>query len=396
VTDRRRARRKAPRDTSGAAPKTAPAGNRTLVSEEGEGASRERGGWLGRVLGPRRPVASAFPPLMASLTRGALAAGSSPAVLAAAFLGLLALWGGFTLLDAALSAQGMVYVMGLPPVHVPLDVGVVQSLLRTSSAMALAAVLALGVGRGLILGALAILVHDALRGDLDPRGALRRLPRVAVAVFGIYGAEVGLFLFLLLFVQAILGPAAVLLMLVLGLHFLGFAPVVAAAEGVPAGAALRIGFRASRMPGARHLTMVLLYFAVVLYAGVGATATAGEAAPATPSVLTWVVALLATFGHAVMLGALAYRWDVVREQVLAEDGRRQEQRRAARGRGRGRAARSTKAPSGKRAARATPREAVAEKASGEASGKDSAKGSGRSKAGKGGQKGRGSRRGRRR
>jgi hypothetical protein len=333
---------------------------------------------------------------MASLTRGALAAGSSPAVLAAAFLGLLALWGGFTLLDAALSAQGMVYVMGLPPVHVPLDVGVVQSLLRTSSTMALAAVLALGVGRGLILGALAILVHDALRGDLDPRGALRRLPRVAVAVFGIYGAEVGLFLFLLLFVQAILGPAAVLLMLVLGLHFLGFAPVVAAAEGVPAGAALRIGFRASRMPGARHLTMVLLYFAVVLYAGVGATATAGEAAPATPSVLTWVVALLATFGHAVMLGALAYRWDVVREQVLAEDGRRQEQRRAARGRGRGRAARSTKAPSGKRAARATPREAVAEKASGEASGKESAKGSGRSKAGKGGQKGRGSRRGRRR
>jgi hypothetical protein len=146
--------------------------------------------------------------------------------------------------------------------------------------------------------------------------------------------------------------------------------------------------------------MVLLYFAVVLYAGVGATATAGEAALATPSVLTWLVALLATFGHAVMLGALAYRWNVVREQVLAEDGRRQEQRRAARGRGRGRAARSAKTPSGKGAARATPapatpRRAVAEEASG-VSGKESAKGSHKSKAGKGGRKGRGSRRGKRR
>jgi hypothetical protein len=333
---------------------------------------------------------------MASLTRGALAAGGSPAVLAAAFLGLLALWGGFTLLDAALSGQGMVYVMGVPPVHVPLDVGVVQSLLRTSSTLALAAVLALGVGRGLILGALAILVHDALREGPDPRAALRRLPRVAVSVFGIYGAEVGLFLFLLLFVQSILGPAAVLVMLVLGLHFLGFAPVIAAAEGVAAGAALRIGFRASRIPGARHLTLVLLYFAVVLYAGVGATAAAGEAAPATPSILTWAVALLATFGHAVMLATLAYRWDMVRDQVLAEDGRRQEQRRAARGRGRRRTSGSTKAPSRKGAARATRTEAVAGKVPEADSGKASARSPGKSKAGKGGQKGRGSRRGKRR
>jgi hypothetical protein len=381
VTDRRRKRRKPAAETS---PETPPATEGTD--------RRERGGWLRGLLGPRRPVGSPFPPLGGSLFRGALAAGGSPAVLTGAFLGLLALWAGFTILDAALSAQGLVYVMGLPPVHIPLDVGVVQSLIRTSSTLALVSVVGLGVGRGLILGSVALLVLGAVRGSADPRPALRRLPRVAVSVFGIYGAQVGLFLFLLLFLQSILGPAAVLVMLVLGMHFLAFAPVVAAAEGLSAGAALRVGFRASRLPGARHLTLVLLYFAFVLYAGVGATSAAGDAAPATPSILTWGVALLATFGHVVMLGALAYRWDAVRDRVLAEDSKRQEQRRAARGRGRGR--RPT--PSSKASSGASSSETVGGKASGKASAGTSVKASGRGKPGRSGQKGRGSRKGKRR
>jgi hypothetical protein len=377
VTDRRRGRRKASRGEPRGGPGTARRGQpppATLEASSPEAGTRtgDRGGWLRRALGPRQTVVSPFPPLAASLSRGALGPGGSPVVLAAAFLGLLALWAGFTLLDAALSAQGMVYVLGVPPVHVPLDIGVVQSLLRTSSTLALTSVLALGAGRGLILGTLAILVHDAVRGGSDPRAALRRLPRVAVAMFGIYGVEVGLFLFLLLFAQSILGPAAVLLILVLGLHFLGFAPVVAAAEGVPAGAAVRIGFRASRLPGARHVTLVLLYIATVLYVGVGATAAAGETAPATPSVLTWAVALLATFGHVVMLGALAYRWDAVRDQVLAEDSRRQEERRAARGRGRGRGTRP--ASSRKTSSRKSPPRPAEGKASSRTSGTTARKG----------------------
>jgi hypothetical protein len=268
---------------------------------------------------------------------------------AVAFLGLLALWGGFALLDQVLPAEGLVYVMGLPPLHVPIDVSLVQSLLRGSSVLALGAVLGLGVVRGLILGSLALLLFDGIRGREGPAVSLRRLPRVAVSVFGIYGVEVALFLFLLVFAQAVLGPAAGLVMLVLGLHFLGFAPVIAAAEGVPAGAALRLGFRTARLPGARHLAFVLVYFIVVVYAGIGATSVAGANAPATPSMLTWGIALVATFGHVVVLGALAVRWDAVREVVLAEHARREAERRAGRGRGRraGRAARkkaATKTP----------------------------------------------------
>jgi hypothetical protein len=277
-----------------------------------------------------------------------MAAGAFPLVLAIAFLGLLVLWGVFALLDVPLSAEGMVYVMGLPPLHIPIDVSLVQSLLRSSSALALVSVLALGVVRGLLLGSVALLLFGALRGQGEPRAALRRLPKVAVSLFGIYGVEVALFLFALAFIQAILGPAAALIMLVLGLHFVGFAPVIAAAEGVPAGAALRLGFRTARLPGGRHLGFVLLYFATVVYAGVGANSVAGPLEPATPSILTWGLALLATFGHVVMIGALAFRWDAVRERVLEEHGRREAERRATRGRG-GRAATTGKKATGKKA-----------------------------------------------
>jgi hypothetical protein len=167
------------------------------------------------------------------------------------------------------------------------------------------------------------------------------------------------------------------------LHFLAFAPVVAAAEGVPAGAALRIGMRASRLPGARHLTLVLLYVLVVLYAELGAAAVGGEAHPATPSVLTWGVALLATVGHVVMLGALAYRWDVVRDQVLAEERGREAERRAARGRGRG----GRPAPARRGSTRKSSSKGVADPEKRKAVG---------TKAAKGGPKGRGSRRSKRR
>jgi hypothetical protein len=270
-------------------------------------------------------------------------------ILAIAFLGLLALWGGFGFLGQVLPAEGMVYVMGLPPLHVLIDVSLVQSLLRSSSVQALASVLSLGVVRGVILGSLALLLLDAIRGQEAPRSSLRRLPRVAVSVFGIYGVEVALFLFLGVFAQAVLGPAAALVMLVLGLHFLGFAPVIAAAEGVPAGTALRLGFRTARLPGARHLGFVLFYFIAVVYGGVGATSVAGANAPATPSVLTWGIALLATLGHVVVMGALAVRWDAVREVVLAEHDRREAERRAGRARGGGRGSAARKKTPGKKA-----------------------------------------------
>jgi hypothetical protein len=323
-----------------------------------------------------------------------MAVAGSPVVLGAAFLGLLVLWGGFALLEAHLSPQGMVEVMGVPPIHVRLDVGVVQFLIWSSSTTsALVAVVALGVGRALILGTVMLLVLGAVRGEVDLRSALRRLPRVAVALFGIYGAELGLFLVLLVFVQSLLGPVAILLLLVAGLLFLGFAPVVAAAESVPAGKALRLGFRAARLPGPRHLTLVLVYLLVVLYAGAGATSVAGAASPVTPSIPTWGMAMLATFAHALVLGGLAYRWDSVREQVLAAEATREAERRAARGRGRA-PARTRKAPQPARSGKSTKAQAGTEES--RAKEGTGAAEQGRRRRSRRGQQGRGTGRGKRR
>lgn len=396
MTDKRRRRRKPAGPSAAKARGDGRREHETGGTEPAPPAERE--GFLRRVLRPRQPAASPFPTLGESLGRGAMAVGSSPLILGAAFLGLLALWGGFALLDTPLPPQSMVYAMGLPPVHVPLDVGVLQSLLRTSTTVALLAVVALGVGRGLLLGILALLVVAAVRGGIDLRSALRRLPGVVVAQFGIFGAEIGAFLFLLLFLQSILGPAAVLVMLVLGLHFLGFAPVVAAAEGAAAGRAMRLGFRVSRLPGPRHLLLVLVYFLVILYAGAGATSVTGGSAPATPSILTWALALLATFGHAVVLGALAYRWDSVRERVLAGEAKREAERRSARGRGRGRAAQ----PARDRKTSGRARTSAQEQPRTEDRGKDEGQGRtarappGPSRGSRRGQKGRGPRKGKRR
>jgi hypothetical protein len=334
VSDKRRKRRRPAAQSSALGHDEPQREHGSERAEEASPAGRE--GFLQRLLRPRGASVSPVPPLGRSLGRAALGVGGSPLALAVSFLGLLVLWGGFALLKATLSPQGLVYVMGVPPVHVLLDVGVVQSLVRTSTTTALVAVVALGVGRGLILGAVTLLVLGAVRGDLELRSALSRLPRVALAQFGIFGVELGLFLVLLLFVQSLLGPVAILVLLVIGLLFLGYAPVVAAAEPVSAGTALRLGLRAARLPGPRHLTLVLLYVMVILYAGAGATAIAGVSSPVTPSILTWGMGLLGTVAHVVVLGAFAYRWDSVREQVLAEEAKRDAERRAARGRGRGR------------------------------------------------------------
>lgn len=349
-----------------------------------------------RILRPRGASVSPMPPLGRTLRHAAAAVAGAPVVLAATFLGLLVLWGGFALLGADLSPQGMVYVMGVPPIYVLLDVGVVQSLVRSSTTGALVAVVGLGVGRALILGTVTLLVLGAVRGEVDLRSDLRRLPKVAVAQFGIYGVELGLFLVLLVFVQSLLGPVAILLLLVVGLLFLGFAPVVAAAEPVPSGKALRLGFRAARLPGPRHLTLVLMYLLVVLYAGAGATSAAGAASPVTPSILTWGMALLTTFIHAVVLGGLAYRWDSVRELILAAEADREAERRASRGRGRGlgRQPARGKARQPARSAKSTKAQARTEE-TGAKKGTATAE-PGRRQGGRRGQKGRGTGRGRRR
>jgi hypothetical protein len=210
----------------------------------------------------------------------------------------------------------MIVLMGLPPVHAFLDVALVR-VVAEDTAWATGLVFGLGAVRAIVLGMLTLLIVGAVRDGAPPvRGALRALPKTAVTLFLILSIELAAVLTIPFFLQSLLGPQfAFLITAVLGLHFLVLAPVIAASEGGSTADALRRSFRSTRLRGPRHFLLVLAYFSFVFWA---ANVVAGGArAPATPTMITWGFALLATFVHLAVLGALAFRWLAVRDLVDA-------------------------------------------------------------------------------
>jgi hypothetical protein len=240
--------------------------------------------------------------------------GTSPLILSLAFLTTFGGWAAFSALGADPSPAGMVILMALPPIHAFLDVRLI-SLVAEETAWATGLVFGLGAVRALVLAMLALLVVGAIRdGRTDVRAALRALPKTALALFLIVSIELAAIVTIPGFLQSLVGPQiAFLITAVLGLHFLVFAPVVAAAEGGRTAEALRRSFRAARLRGPRHFLLVLAYFSFVFWSAnlVGSAVSA----PATPTVATWAFALLASFVHTAVLGALAFRWLTVRDVV---------------------------------------------------------------------------------
>jgi hypothetical protein len=169
--------------------------------------------------------------------------------------------------------------------------------------------------RGITFALLALLILQVLReGRTSLAAAARALPRTATVMGALYLIQFGLvvaaFQLLLGFLQQL-----AILSIVAALYFLAFAPVVAAAEGEGPRQALRRGYRAARLPGTRHLSLVAAYFLVLFYSG--AVAPFGVLAPATPTLGAWAYGLFATFIHVSVLAAFAYRWLEVRDQVPA-------------------------------------------------------------------------------
>lgn len=270
---------------------------------------------------PRTTEPSPFPSFGVSLARGFRAAGSSPAILAVAFLSMLALWGGYALLEAVPSPRIMTDLLALPPVHINFDVSQVTTAAETTFAASALVFAAMAV-RSVLLGLLTLLLLGALRdGAPDLRDAFARLPKVAVALLVVYIAEVGLVLAVPILVQTIGGAQLAVLgglaTLIFGLHFLGLAPVIAAADGDPGPEALRRSIRAARLPGMRHLGLVLAYFFFVFYSSLAAPSELQ--APATPTIAIWALVLFTTFVHVGVLGAFAYRWLIVRDRVPATE-----------------------------------------------------------------------------
>jgi hypothetical protein len=256
---------------------------------------------------------SPFPPFGVSAARGLWAVGASPVTLVAAFLSLLASWAVFVALGVEATPRFLAVVMAISPAHLFSDVPVAFGAGATSRTVI--AVVALGLLRSVTFGLLILLIQGTLEGTgADLRAALRRLPRAVMVLFGMYLVEVSLVLVVLQLVAAFLGPLS-LLAVVAALYFLAFAPVVAVVDDAGLQDAFRRGFRAARLPGARHLTLVVAYFVMLFYAA--SVSPFGILAPATPGILTWGFAMVTTFVHVGLLGALVYRWLAVRDQVAA-------------------------------------------------------------------------------
>jgi hypothetical protein len=256
---------------------------------------------------------SPYPPLGSSLARGFSAVGSSPAIVVLSFLSLLATWAVFVGLGVEPGARLLALLMSLSPAHVFSDVPVAAA--TGDAVAALIGVIGLGVVRAITFGLLTLLIADVLRtGNPDLRAAIRRLPRLGAGLFSLYVVEVAAVVVLLQVLVGFLGPFGIVAV-VAALYYLVMAPVVLAAEGASAREALRRSVRASRLPGSRHLAVVMLYF-LVLYIG-SSVAPFGPVSPATPTIPIWSFALGATFVHAGFLGALVFRWIAVRDRVPA-------------------------------------------------------------------------------
>ncbi len=262
---------------------------------------------------------SPFPPLGQSIAAGLRVVGSSPPILAVAFLSLLATWGVFVVLGTEPSPRTLAILLSAPPVHVFSDAPIAIPV-GAGATSSIAAVAGLAILRGITFGMLTLLIIEALRGGkASIRNAVRALPRTALVFAGLYLVQFGLVLAAFQLLVGLLGQLA-FLAIAAGLYFLVFSPIVAASEGDTPGQAVRRGARAARLPGTRHLTMVMAYFLILFYSG--AVAPFPVLGPATPSIGAWAYGLFSTFLHVSVLAAFAYRWLEVREQVPVVAARR--------------------------------------------------------------------------
>jgi hypothetical protein len=248
-----------------------------------------------------------------------------------AFLATLVLWLIFTGYGAAPAPSAMVLLTALPPAHSLLDI---EAVLTRATGAPGPTVLFLAALLILRAGLISLWVAGSLQrlkgsGPLDRpaaggsghqgRGELSLVLRRAMPAFGaVLGVEAGLYVLSMTIALAAIGSSvlqiAVIGALVGGLLFFIFAPIVAVAEGVGLGPAVRISIKAARLPGPRHMLATVAYIAMTLT--VSLFAPTSRVAAATPTITVWLFVLFVTFLHLTALATFVYRWLVVRDRVI--------------------------------------------------------------------------------
>jgi hypothetical protein len=253
------------------------------------------------------------PRVTGSLARALRTVGSSPPVLAAAFLSLLVTWAMFAFLGIEGDPRFLAVLMAVSPAHLFFTDGSL-ALVDGSPMAALGSVAGLAALRAVTFTLLMLLIDGALRSEISGRGIVGRLPRAAAGFATLYLGEVVVVVVLSGVLPAVLGQFS-LVVVPAAIYFLALAPVVATVEGVSIRDGLIRGLRAVRLSG--HLGLALGYF-VFLYLA-AAISPFGPLSPATPTVVTWAFALVMTFLHVSVLGTLVLRWVAVRDQVAASE-----------------------------------------------------------------------------
>lgn len=264
------------------------------------------------------PPMDAMPPIRTSFARGLAGTWSSPVVVGATVAWLFVEW----LVLVGLGYPGPFALLAHAAAPAPLS----------TTTDLYVSIGVLGVGRGLPLVLIPAAVHAlwhsivvglALEtietGRASRWGAIRGLRGFPVA-FAIHAFGVAV-----LFTSQIaagLGGGGLsfilqLAILVLAVWALGFAPVIAIAEGRSFRDCLGRAFRAARLPGSGNLTFAALYvvpwFATFVATIVGAVP--GSALDVNPGYSAWIFVVLMSLLHAAIQGALAMRYLAITDEV---------------------------------------------------------------------------------
>lgn len=258
---------------------------------------------------------SVYPKLGETLAAGGRAVLASPALVVGSMLLGLVLW--FGLLAVGLGHVPLFFqnLLAIPPLSSMFDLNALFSALGLTAGAALLT-FALTAVRAVIWAVITSLVVERLDTDRVSVASVRRGIRSVPAFLGIFFAEVAL-IFFSQFLRAVLGTSigglAFFGALVGGLYLLVFAPIIVIRDGISARAALGQSIRAARLPGSRHVGMVLLYFTGAFLLPL--LVPMSSAFTVNPTLSIWTLLLAVTLFHLVSLGGFAYRYGVIEDDV---------------------------------------------------------------------------------
>ena len=288
----------------------APAQSRPSTKAQREAPPRRQGGLLAAFRAP-----SVYPKFGETMAAGARTVLGSPGLVLSIMVVVLALW--FGLLAIGLDHVPLYYqnLLALPPLSSFFDLNIVFTV-AGSGWGTIAMVVALTVVRSVIFAIFTSLIVERLDAGRASFDGVRRGFRCVPPFAGIFFVQITLIYVAQGLVQVLgasIGGLLFFAALVGGVHFLAFAPIIVVRNATTARSALGTSIRAARLPGSRHVGLVLLYFTVAFLAP--SFVPMSSAYTVNPAVVTWAVLLAVSIFHFVIIAALAYRFGVIEDDV---------------------------------------------------------------------------------